>query len=61
MLGGFPGLGDDFFQINLQNRGDTEQGVQGRPPDWFGKLARLSASIPNIILRCGRKCATLTL
>jgi hypothetical protein len=27
---GFPGFGDDFFEVNFQNRSDAEQGVQGR-------------------------------
>jgi len=26
--GGFPGFGDDFFEVNFQNRRDAEQGVQ---------------------------------
>jgi len=26
--GGFPRLGDDFFEFNLQDRRDAEQGVQ---------------------------------
>lgn len=26
--GGFPGFGDDLFEVNFQNRRDAEQGVQ---------------------------------
>ena len=26
--GGFPRLGDDFFEVNFQDRRDAEQGVQ---------------------------------
>jgi antitoxin (DNA-binding transcriptional repressor) of toxin-antitoxin stability system len=29
---GFSRLGNDFFEVNSQNRRDAEQGVQGRPP-----------------------------
>ncbi len=27
--GGFPGFGDEFFEVNFQNRSDSEQSIQG--------------------------------
>ena len=55
VLGQFAGFGDNFFKVNLQSHGDSQQGVQGWDAQFlFDKphcLARQSGFLGNQIER----------